>query len=96
MKKGTSINLKNSGHYVSFCKNNLDNKWYEFDDDSVKTVEPQDVVTESGYLLFYQKRSAKIVPGRHWCLRMPQVQKALDDARNGTNEVAEKTEYEVF
>ena len=53
-------------------------------------------MTESGYLLFYQKRSAKIVPGRHWCLRMPQVQKALDDARNGTNEVVEKTEYEVF
>ena len=72
-----------SGHYVALSKNNLDNKWYEFDDDVIKVVEQQDVVTEAGYLLFYQRRASKIASGRHWCLRSPQVQKALDDARNG-------------
>jgi hypothetical protein len=70
-----------SGHYTSICKNNMDNKWYEFDDDSLKLLQPQDVVVETGYLLFYQRKSSKIASGRHWSLRMPKVQKALDEAR---------------
>ena len=72
-----------SGHYVAMSKNNLDNNWYEFDDDVIKVVQDHDVVTDSGYLLFYQRKSAKVASGRHWCLRMPQVQKALADARTG-------------
>ena len=72
-----------SGHYVALSKNNLNNKWYEFDDDEISVTNHEDVVTEAGYLLFYQRRTSKIASGRHWCLRMPQVQKAINDARNG-------------
>lgn len=44
------------GHYTAFGKNPLLQKWFEFDDDSVKQVSPADVVSKSGYVLFYKKR----------------------------------------
>jgi ubiquitin carboxyl-terminal hydrolase 4/11/15 len=32
------------GHYTAYCKNFLNNKWYEFDDSRVSEVPPRDVV----------------------------------------------------
>ena len=33
------------GHYTAYCKNFLNNKWYEFDDSRVSEVSPRDVVS---------------------------------------------------
>ena len=70
-----------SGHYVNISKNSLDNSWYQFDDDVIDKVGSDEVISESSYVLFYQRRNTKMSPDRHWCLRLPQVQKALDEAR---------------
>ena len=70
-----------SGHYVNISKNSLDNSWYQFDDDIIDKVGSDEVISESSYVLFYQRRNTKLSPDRHWCLRLPQVQKALDEAR---------------
>ncbi|VDD92714.1 unnamed protein product [Enterobius vermicularis] len=48
-----------SGHYVAYCKNELDNNWYEFDDTVVTKLEPADVLTKEAYVLFYQKKSTE-------------------------------------
>lgn len=47
------------GHYVAYCKNELDNNWYEFDDTVVTKLEPADVLTKEAYVLFYQKKSTE-------------------------------------
>ena len=44
-----------SGHYTALCKNQ--NKWYEFDDESVNNCPENKVVNSSAYLLFYRKRN---------------------------------------
>ena len=46
------------GHYLAYCKNELDNNWYEFDDTVVTKLEQADVLTKEAYVLFYQKRGA--------------------------------------
>ena len=45
----------NSGHYTSYCKNPLNNKWYDFDDNKVELVDDfnDDLDQESNYILFY-------------------------------------------
>ena len=72
-----------SGHYVNLSRNSLDESWYKFDDDVIEPItNSNDIITENSYVLFYQKRNMKISPDQHWCLRLPQVQKALDEARD--------------
>jgi len=44
------------GHYTAFCKNQLDKKWYKFDDSSAKKMEEGGVCSHHAYLLFYRKR----------------------------------------
>jgi ubiquitin carboxyl-terminal hydrolase 4/11/15 len=44
------------GHYTAFCRNADDGNWYEFDDSYVRQVEPNSVVTEAAYVLFYMRR----------------------------------------
>ena len=41
------------GHYTAFCLNG--NKWYEFNDESVSSIDERDVVTNAAYVLFYKK-----------------------------------------
>lgn len=41
-----------SGHYTALCKNN--NIWLEFDDESVSKANPNKIVNNSAYLLFYR------------------------------------------
>ena len=42
------------GHYYSYCKNSIDNKWYNFDDDEVNEIDEDDLVTNKAYMLFYE------------------------------------------
>jgi len=47
----------NGGHYVAHCKNLLDGKWYNFNDSTVSYVNnPQDVIDQSAYILFYENK----------------------------------------
>ncbi len=43
------------GHYIALCKNEINNKWYEYDDGSIveKTIEEVED-NQSAYLLFYK------------------------------------------
>lgn len=44
------------GHYTAFCKNPLDNQWYEFDDGRVTMMKADQVATANAYNIFYRKR----------------------------------------
>jgi len=46
-----------SGHYTAFCKNPINNNWYNFDDHRVTQISDlQSIVSEDAYVLFYQRR----------------------------------------
>ena len=56
----------------AFCKNQIDQRWYEYDDTTVRPVEAKDVVTKAAYLLFYQHKQLtnltidNILNKSHW------------------------------
>ena len=43
-----------AGHYTAVCK--VQNKWYVFNDNSVREIQEGSVISSSAYILFYQKR----------------------------------------
>lgn len=51
--------MLNFGHYVAYCKNGINNKWYEFDDDDVIHIPDseleKEIVTKNAYILFYTR-----------------------------------------
>jgi len=70
------------GHYTAYCKNPTDGLWYLFDDIKVTPVDESEIVTESAYILFYQKKallsgssssasSSTSGSQDHWVYRMP-------------------------
>ena len=50
----------NSGHYIAYCKNSLNGKWYGFNDERVFYVDDSDLekelVSKNAYILFYARR----------------------------------------
>ena len=44
------------GHYYSYCKNYLDNKWYNYDDKNVDEIEEDKLITQNAYMLFYRAK----------------------------------------
>lgn len=46
----------NSGHYYAYCKNSENEKWYNFNDSNVREINESEIVSDSAYCLFYQKR----------------------------------------
>uniref|UniRef100_A0AAR2LY20 Ubiquitin carboxyl-terminal hydrolase n=1 Tax=Pygocentrus nattereri TaxID=42514 RepID=A0AAR2LY20_PYGNA len=44
-----------SGHYIAYCRNDLNQLWYEFDDQSVTEVSESCVQNAEAYVLFYKK-----------------------------------------
>ena len=68
-----------SGHYIAYCCNPIDGRWYVFDDHHVVPVsDPDHLVTEHAYVLFYLRRGAKrrysLLPGTgdqdHWIYKL--------------------------
>uniref|UniRef100_A0A8C5A3N0 Ubiquitin carboxyl-terminal hydrolase n=1 Tax=Gadus morhua TaxID=8049 RepID=A0A8C5A3N0_GADMO len=53
-----------SGHYIAYCRNDLNNLWYEFDDQSVTEVSESCVQNAEAYVLFYKKSSEEAVKER--------------------------------
>ncbi|AYV81258.1 MAG: ubiquitin carboxyl-terminal hydrolase [Harvfovirus sp.] len=53
------------GHYISYCKNAINNHWYEFDDSHVSYIEKEKVeskiVSSNAYILFYTKKYTQII-----------------------------------
>mmetsp|Transcript_31534 Transcript_31534/g.35842 ORF Transcript_31534/g.35842 Transcript_31534/m.35842 type:complete len:354 (+) Transcript_31534:3-1064(+) len=49
---------REQGHYTAFCKNAVDNEWYEFDDTRVRPTSSDQIVSRDGYVLFYQRVDA--------------------------------------
>lgn len=52
-----------SGHYLAYCRNEMDGSWYEFDDENVTKLDAAYVMTKEAYVLFYQKRSTSEMEG---------------------------------
>lgn len=53
-----------AGHYTAYVKNYIDNKWYYFDDSSVKPANPENSIAGSAYLLFYRRRGTVPLGGK--------------------------------
>uniref|UniRef100_A0A3B3SBB5 Ubiquitin carboxyl-terminal hydrolase 33 n=1 Tax=Paramormyrops kingsleyae TaxID=1676925 RepID=A0A3B3SBB5_9TELE len=53
-----------SGHYTAYCHNDLNNLWYEFDDQSVTEVPESCVQNAEAYVLFYRKSNEDAVKER--------------------------------
>ena len=47
------------GHYIAYCKNYYENKWYNFNDAYVSEIDENNIITNSAYVLFYKKRYCK-------------------------------------
>jgi hypothetical protein len=43
-----------SGHYVTYGLNNLNQQWYEYDDENVRQVDTTTVQNAEAYVLFYR------------------------------------------
>jgi ubiquitin C-terminal hydrolase len=46
----------NGGHYTAFAQNQINKRWYEFDDTDVSRVDSSKAVSKAGYVLFYRRR----------------------------------------
>ena len=44
------------GHYYSYCKNVTNNKWYNYNDESVTEISMDKLITSDAYILFYKLR----------------------------------------
>lgn len=43
-----------SGHYITYALNNINQQWYEYDDENVRQVDPTTVQNAEAYVLFYR------------------------------------------
>ena len=46
------------GHYIAYCKNFLDEKWYEFNDGYVEEIAHDKIVSSNAYVLFYKRKNS--------------------------------------
>jgi len=60
------------GHYVSFVKNQFDEKWYRYDDMTREEVSESELHKESAYMLFYLRQD---IISKNLEDLMPNIQK---------------------
>lgn len=66
-----------SGHYVSYCKNLINNVWYKYDDKKVTRKTEAEILNQQAYIAFYTenkgkvkvKTGGKLVP-KEWLVRL--------------------------
>lgn len=52
------------GHYTAFCRNKVDDQWYNYDDSRVSKASAESVKNNrAAYLLFYKRRTARRIGG---------------------------------
>ncbi|KIR27707.1 ubiquitin carboxyl-terminal hydrolase 4/11/15 [Cryptococcus deuterogattii R265] len=51
------------GHYTAFCRNQVDNQWYNYDDSRVSKADVSSVQSRAAYLLFYRRRTSRPIGG---------------------------------
>lgn len=52
------------GHYTAFCRNKVEDQWYNYDDSRVSKASPEAVKNNrAAYLLFYKRRTARRIGG---------------------------------
>ncbi|XP_015764773.1 PREDICTED: ubiquitin carboxyl-terminal hydrolase 20-like [Acropora digitifera] len=68
-----------AGHYVSFAKNYINGKWYEFNDSWVSEVPDSYVLNVEAYVLFYRKSSEEATKERQ------MVYNLFKDSQVGTS-----------
>jgi hypothetical protein len=45
------------GHYTAFCKNSLNDKWYEYNDSCVTEInDVSKIISQNAYVLFYRRK----------------------------------------
>lgn len=56
------IGSVDGGHYTNYSKNQMNNKWYEFNDSSVYYIKYPDkaIISQNAFIIFYQKKRNKI------------------------------------
>uniref|UniRef100_A0A1Q3FER0 ubiquitinyl hydrolase 1 n=1 Tax=Culex tarsalis TaxID=7177 RepID=A0A1Q3FER0_CULTA len=69
------------GHYTSFAKHDPTGKWFEFDDQLVTQVSPEDVQNCEAYVLFYRKNNAKMTTIRAQASDLINVAEHASDIR---------------
>ncbi|KAE9413545.1 hypothetical protein Angca_005155 [Angiostrongylus cantonensis] len=50
-----------SGHYLAYCRNEIDGNWYEYDDNMLTKLDSAHVLAKEAYVLFYQKRPSVLI-----------------------------------
>lgn len=50
---------KNKNHYIAYCKNNMNNQWFKFDDSFCSQCEAKEIYKGIPHLLFYRKINNK-------------------------------------
>ncbi|KAK0556331.1 hypothetical protein OC846_001286 [Tilletia horrida] len=79
------------GHYTAYAKNPIDNKWYYFDDSSVRPVEATGVQTSAAYVLFYRRRTSRSIGGKS----LEKIKQALQPAEEVKEEEGEAAKSRV-
>jgi len=51
------------GHYTAYAKNAEKQGWFDFNDSQVSKQNPDEIVSESAYVLFYKRRDNGVVNG---------------------------------
>ncbi|CAO1603348.1 hypothetical protein XANCAGTX0491_006936 [Xanthoria calcicola] len=70
------------GHYTAFAKNFYDKGWYEYNDSSVSRCRnPQNVVSNAAYLLFYRRRSDHTLGGSFFESIMSGAEESAADSQ---------------
>ena len=44
-----------SGHYTALCQN-IDNKWYQYNDSIVNEIDENEINTAEAYVLFFRRK----------------------------------------
>lgn len=90
------------GHYTAFARNPTDDKWYNYDDSSVRPVStPESVKSSAAYLLFYRRRTSRSIGGksrdriREAGASSPHVPDAPPEYSNGESESDDESDADA-
>lgn len=45
------------GHYSAYVRHSINNQWYHFNDTNVRQINPENIITNQAYCLFYNKKN---------------------------------------